>query len=498
MNEQILKMVNISKSFSGVEVLHNVDFELRKGEVHVLIGENGAGKSTLMKILTGVYQKDSGEIYLLNEEGELVPVEMPNPKAALQQGVSMVFQEFNLMENMSVAENISIGYAPVKHGRIDWRRMREETQQLLKKVKLNVSPAMIVNRLSTADKQCVEIAKCLSHNARIIILDEPTSSLSEKEVRTLFSLIAELKAQGISIVYISHRMEEIFEIGDRITVFRDGSMIDTVNVRDTNESDLVRMMIGREFTDKITERTVSGEMKPVLEVKDIRLKKFNKPISFDAYSGEILGLFGLVGAGRTELARVLFGIDRSPTGTICKNGKELNLRQPADAIGQRIGLVPEDRKTLGLITKQDVRSNLSLVKLRELPWVLPSRKMESELTQEYIKTLSIRVMGQDQLVERLSGGNQQKVVISKWMSLDLDIIILDEPTRGIDVKAKAEIYEIMRRLANEGKCIIMISSDLPEILRVSHRVIVMHDGAITLDRPASELNQEIIMHAALN
>ena len=491
-------MTNISKSFSGVEVLHSVDFELQKGEVHVLIGENGAGKSTLMKILTGVYQRDSGEMLLSNDQGELVPVEMPNPKAALQQGVSMVFQEFNLMENMSVAENISIGYAPTKHGRIDWKQMRKDTEQVLQKVRLDVSPTTIVGRLSTADKQCVEIAKCLSHNARIIILDEPTSSLSEKEVRTLFSLIAELKEQGISIVYISHRMEEIFEIGDRITVFRDGSKIDTVNVSDTTESELIQMMIGREFNDEITERTVSGEDIPTLEVKEIQLEKFGKPISFDAYKGEILGVFGLVGAGRTELARVLFGIDKSPTGEVLKDGKKLRLRSPADAIRQRIGLVPEDRKTLGLITKQDVRSNLSLVKLRELPWVLPSKKMESELTKDYIQTLSIRVMGQDQLVERLSGGNQQKVVISKWMSLDLDIIILDEPTRGIDVKAKAEIYEIMRRLANEGKCIIMISSDLPEILRVSHRVIVMHDGAITLDKPATELNQEIIMHAALN
>lgn len=498
MKTPILKMSDICKSFSGVQVLKHVDFELLPGEVHVLIGENGAGKSTLMKILTGVYQRDGGEIFLADKEGKLCETEIPNPKSALGAGISMVFQEFNLMENMSIAENISIGYAPVKNGRLDWKRMNREAKEQLERVKLSVPPTTLVEKLSTADKQCVEIAKCLSYNGRIIILDEPTSSLSEKEVKTLFELIRELKAQGISIIYISHRMEEIFEIGDRITVFRDGCMIDTVNTADTTEDALVSMMIGREFNETVTERIVSGKTEVAIETKGVKTKKFGKEIDFKAYRGEIVGIFGLVGAGRTEFARVLFGIDPCKDGSIIKDGRSITIHSARDAIKNRIGMVPEDRKELGLIAKQTVGNNLTLVKLRELSWFLSSRKTENEITQKYVEALSIAGMGEKQTVERLSGGNQQKVVIAKWISLDLDVLILDEPTRGIDVKAKAEIYEIMRKLANEGKCIIMISSDLPEVLRVSHRVVVMHDGAVTLDEAACNLDQEKIMHAALN
>ena len=498
MEKPVLRMSHICKSFSGVQVLKDVDFELLAGEVHVLIGENGAGKSTLMKILTGVYQADHGEIYLNDEDGILQKTRISDPKAALAKGVSMVFQEFNLMENLSISENIFMGHAPLKNGLVDWKGMNRDAAELLDRVRLAVPPTELVNHISTASKQCVEIAKCLSHNGRIIILDEPTSSLSKKEVKTLFVLINDLKRQGISIIYISHRMEEIFEIGDRITVFRDGQRIDTISVNQTKESDLIKMMIGREFNEKTTLREISDNADVTLEARNVRIAKFDKDIQFKAYKGEIVGIFGLVGAGRTELARILFGVDRSSTGAVYKDGKPLKLRSPSDAIRHGIGLVPEDRKELGLITKHDVRNNLTLVKLRELPWMLKNRDRETKITAEYIETLSIAVMGQKQLVERLSGGNQQKVVISKWMSLDLDVIILDEPTRGVDVKTKAEIYEIMRKLANKGKCIIMISSDLPEILRVSHRVVVMHDGAITLDMPAEQLDQEKIMYAALN
>lgn len=497
MKKTVLRAVNISKFFSGVQVLKHVDFELYSGETHVLMGENGAGKSTLMKILTGVYQPNEGEIYLADGNGALQKIELPDPKSALENGLSMVFQEFNLMDNLSIAENIFMGYAPVKNGVIDWKTMHREAKKWLDRVRLNVSPGVPVGRLSTAEKQCVEIAKCLSHNAKIIILDEPTSSLSDKEVRTLFELIAELKQQGISVIYISHRMEEIFQIGDRVTVFRDGMRIGTVPIRETTEGELIKMMIGREFNEEITQR-VRLDPKIALEAKGIRSRKYDVPVDLTANYGEIVGIFGLVGAGRTELARVLFGIDKSPSGTILKDGKRIELRSPSDAIACGIGLVPEDRKTQGLILRHDVQSNLTLVKLRELSCLRSSRKEEADITERYIQQLSIATSGQSQLVGRLSGGNQQKVAISKWMSLDLEVLIMDEPTRGVDVKAKAEIYETMRKLANKGKCIIMISSDLPEILRVSHRVLVMHEGRITMDRPTVELDQEEIMYAALN
>lgn len=499
MNDVILQMSNITKRFSGVTVLNKVNFNLRKGEVHVLIGENGAGKSTLMKILTGVHQKDEGRIQLADENGELKETELDSPVTALEKGISMVFQEFNLMENMTIAENICIGYEPVKGILLDRKKMMQIAGEQMKRVNMEeVSPSAVVETLTTAQKQCVEIAKCLSHDAKIIILDEPTSSLSEKEVATLFSLIRSLKASGVSIVYISHRMEEIFEIGDRITVFRDGEMIDTVAVPDTTENDLVKMIIGREFTsDDVHEENAKNE-EVRLEGRHISVGKFGKELDFQVHKGEILGIFGLVGAGRTELARIIFGIDPIGEGVLYKDGKQVLIKSPGDAIRQRIGMIPEDRKHLGLITKLNVRDNLTLAALKKMPVILKNRAMEISLTKEYIDRLGIVTSGQQQIIERLSGGNQQKVVISKWLALNLDVIILDEPTRGVDVGAKAEIYGIMRQLAKEGKSIIMISSDLPEVLRVSHRILVMHDGEIKLNRSAGELDQEQIMHAAIS
>ncbi len=492
-------MSNITKRFSGVTVLNKVNFNLRRGEVHVLIGENGAGKSTLMKILTGIHQKDEGRILLMDQEGELKEAELDSPVTALEKGISMVFQEFNLMENMTIAENICIGYEPVKGIVLDRKKMMQTAREQMRRVNMeDVSPTAVVETLTTAQKQCVEIAKCLSHDAKIIILDEPTSSLSEKEVVTLFSLIRSLKASGVSIVYISHRMEEIFEIGDRITVFRDGKMIDTVHVADTTENDLVKMIIGREF---VSDDACEGERKHEevrLEGRNISVGKFGKKLDFRIYKGEILGIFGLVGAGRTELARMIFGIDPMGDGVLYKDGKQIRIRNPRDAIRQGIGMIPEDRKHLGLITKLDVRDNLTLAALKKMPAVLKNRTMETSLTEEYIDRLGIVTAGQQQMIERLSGGNQQKVVISKWLALDLDVVILDEPTRGVDVGAKAEIYGIMRQLAEEGKSILMISSDLPEVLRVSHRILVMHDGEIKLNRPSNELDQEQIMHAAIS
>lgn len=321
MENTILKMTNISKSFSGVQVLSGVDFELRAGEVHVLMGENGAGKSTLMKILTGVYRPNGGDIYLADGAGELKKTVIEDPKAALELGISMVFQEFNLMPNMSISENISIGFEPTKRGVIDWDTMNRKAEEMLRKVGLDLPVSTEVGRLTTAEKQGVEIAKCLSHDGRIIILDEPTSSLSEREVRTLFELIKELKSQGISIVYISHRMEEIFEIGDRITVFRDGHSVATLPVAEVCERELIKLMIGSEVVDKVTERRSRDNLVPGLEARGIKSRKYDKPVDFTAYKGEIVGIFGLVGAGRTELARVLFGIDPSDCGEIIKDGR---------------------------------------------------------------------------------------------------------------------------------------------------------------------------------
>lgn len=497
MNDTILEMRNINKSFSKVRVLNNVDFELKRSEVHVLIGENGAGKSTLMKILTGIYNCDDGEILLKNSSGNFENLEITDTRYALKKGISMVFQEFNLMNNLSIAENIYVGYEPKKRGIVDFKKMNEDAAIQLKRVGLEVSPKTTVGSLSVADKQCVEIAKCLSHEARIIILDEPTSSLSEKEVKVLFGIIKTLKENGVSIVYISHRMNEIFEIGDRITVLRDGLFIATLNVADLKKSELVKMMIGREY-EEANSSLANHDKKLMLQVKNLSVGKFDAKIDFDAYGGEILGIFGLIGAGRTELARVIFGIDSKKGGKIIKSGKNLRIKSPYDAIKNGIGLIPEDRKEIGLITKLNVRDNISLIKLKDMSWVLASRGNETKIAEEFIKKTSISTQGVMQLTENLSGGNQQKVVISKWLAVDMDVIILDEPTRGVDVGAKNGIYKIIRELAAAGKCIIMISSDLPEILRVSQRIIVMQDGAIMLDDAVGNMDQEIIMNAAFN
>lgn len=502
MDDTILRMCNITKRFSGVTVLDKVNFDLKRGEVHVLLGENGAGKSTLMKILAGVYQKSEGEIYLQNDKGELKAVNFRSPQEALENGISMVFQECSLLDNMSIMENLYLGCEPLKYGiLLDRKLMYENAEKELRKVNLgDISPMTMVGSLTIAQKQGVEIAKCLSHNGRIIILDEPTSSLTEVEVKVLFKLIHELKERGISFIYITHRMEEIFSIGDRVTVLRDGKWVGTVNVIDTNENELVSMMVGRMFVANDNQNKEHHyEKEIVLEGKNISVGNFGKKLDFKLYKGEILGIFGLIGSGRTELARIIFGIDPIGDGTLYKNGKKIKINSPSDAIKNRIGLVPEDRKSLGLITKLSVQDNLTLVKLRELsPILLFSKDEESKIVEEYIKRLSIATRGKSQLVSQLSGGNQQKIVIAKWLTMNLDVLILDEPTRGIDVGARAEIYNLMYRLVDEGMSIIMISSDLREILKVSHRILVMHNGEIKLEGLAKELDEELIMHAAIS
>ena len=492
-------MDNIVKSFAGIKALNDVHLDLREGELHALMGENGAGKSTLMKILTGVYSKDSGAIKLAGEDGNLKEVEIKTPLQAQHLGISMVFQEFNLLDNMDIAENIFLGREPIdgKHC-IDKKKMYADAKKWLDKVHLDVDPKSKVSDLSVGFKQLLEIAKCLSFNARIIILDEPTASLTDRESETLFSIIDELKQNNISIVYISHRMEEVFNLADRITVFRDGTYIDTVERKDFKEDQIIKMMIGRELQEDISKRAVkSGSDEVALEVQNVKVYKNSTPVNLKLHKGEILGMFGLVGAGRTELSRVIFGIDPVGDGRILVDGKEVKITCPLDAIKAGIALVPEDRKDLGLILGMSVKDNMLLPKLGTFKSPVLNKKDISNITGTYIQDLSIALASEEEEVKNLSGGNQQKVVIAKWMAMNPKVLIMDEPTRGIDIGAKSEIYAIMRKLTEEGMSIIMISSEMAEIQKVSDRVIVMHEGSMTGEMSVDEATQATIMNAAI-
>ena len=499
MNRTIVEMDNIVKSFAGIKALNDVHLDLREGELHALMGENGAGKSTLMKILTGVYSKDSGTIKLAGEDGNLKEVEIKTPLQAQHLGISMVFQEFNLLDNMDIAENIFLGREPIdgKHC-IDKKKMYADAKKWLDKVHLDVDPKSKVSDLSVGFKQLLEIAKCLSFNARIIILDEPTASLTDRESETLFSIIDELKRNNISIVYISHRMEEVFNLADRITVFRDGTYIDTVERKDFKEDQIIKMMIGRELQEDVSKRVVkSGSDEVALEVQNVKVYKNSTPVNLKLHKGEILGMFGLVGAGRTELSRVIFGIDPVGDGRILVDGKEVKITCPLDAIKAGIALVPEDRKDLGLILGMSVKDNMLLPKLGTFKSPVLNKKDISNITGTYIQDLSIALASEEEEVKNLSGGNQQKVVIAKWMAMNPKVLIMDEPTRGIDIGAKSEIYAIMRKLTEEGMSIIMISSEMAEIQKVSDRVIVMHEGSVTGEMSVDEATQATIMNAAI-
>lgn len=499
MSDVVVKMEGISKSFGGIKALDNVQIELRKGEVHALMGENGAGKSTLMKIMTGVYTRDEGTMLLFDEEKKkLVPVEMKSTLMAQKMGLSMVFQELNLLENMNIAENIFIGREPEKKGGIlDRKMLNENAARELKKVNLDIDPETMISELSCGQKQCIEIAKALSFQARVVVFDEPTASLSEKESQILFKLIEELKNQGVCIVYISHRMEEVFQLSDRITVFRNGTYIDTVEAKDVSEQDLIKMMIGRNLTEEIRSAGVSsGHGKPVLEVKNVTVFPGSRPVSFKLYEKEILGFFGLVGAGRTELARVLFGIDPIGEGEIYINGGKVSISCPQDAIRNGIGLVPEDRKNLGLILGMSIKDNMIISRLQQMKGAFLNKSKLKNITGGYVKDLGIALRNEEQEVKELSGGNQQKVVIAKWLAMTPNILIMDEPTRGIDIGAKAEIYTLMRKLTEQGMSIIMISSEMAEVMSISDRIIVMHEGTVNGELSGEEINKNAIMQAA--
>lgn len=489
----ILQMQGISKAYPGVQALSNVDFEVRAGEVHALVGENGAGKSTLMKILAGAETKDAGRILL---DGR--PVEDLTPQKAMSLGIGIIYQEFNLVPYLSAAENIFLGREPKSRipGFIDFRRMYAEAQRIVDGLGANFDVRRPVASLSVAQQQMVEIAKATSQKAKVIAMDEPSATLTEHELASLFRLIRSLKESGVGIIYISHRLEEVSEIADRVTVLRDGQLVGTRNVQDVTREEIIRMMVGRELTEMIPKQPAPiGD--EVLRVEGLTRAGVLHNISFSVYRGEVLGIAGLVGAGRTELARAIFGADLIDSGSVYLEGRKLSITSPQAAIREGIGLVTEDRKQQGLVLQMAVRENVSLANLRALTVAgFVNRRREREVALQYVHDLRIRTPGVEQRVRNLSGGNQQKVVLAKWLFTRSKVLLFDEPTRGIDVGSKVEIYQLMNELAARGVAIIMISSELPEILGMSDRILVMHEGRIAGELLREEATQEKIMHLA--
>ncbi len=495
MSEILLNMHGIQKYFPGVHALDNAHLELKAGEVMALIGENGAGKSTLMKILTGIYTKDDGVIELYGK-----PTEITSPHHAQQLGISIVHQELNLMQDLTVAENIFVGREPSKGPFLNQREQNRMADDLLQSLHLNISAKTAVKRLTVAKQQMVEIAKALSfNNTRILIMDEPSAALTTSEIEDLFKFIRRLKATGVGVIYISHRMDELKEITDRITVMRDGQYVDTVSTAETTIDQVVQMMVGRVIYEEPKSRSnVPGDAPVVLEAEGL-VSADVKNVSFKLRKGEILGFAGLMGAGRTETMRLICGADRREAGTIRINGREARIRTPRDAVAAGIGYLSEDRKRYGLCLGLSVADNTAMPSLESLsgPVFVRDGAVEKQ-TREFIEKIKIKTPSSQTLVRTLSGGNQQKVVIAKWLLRDCDILIFDEPTRGIDVGAKSEIYKLMNQLAAAGKSIIMISSELPELLRMSDRVMVMCEGRITGELDIAEATQErIMLHATM-
>ena len=495
MSETFLQMKHITKRFPGVLALNDVQFSLRRGEVHALLVENGAGKSTLMKILSGVYQPDEGEIIFEDK-----PVSFSDPLSAQNVGITIIHQEFNLFPELTVEENIFIGreFCKKNRWRLDEKQQRQATIEILQKLNLAIKPDTLVADLTVAQQQMVEIAKAISVNARILIMDEPTAALTETEIESLFRVTRLLKEQGTGIVYISHRLEELALIADRATVMRDGQYISTVDYECVKISDLIAMMVGRDLGNIYPRREALQQRIPVLEVNGLTRKGVLNDINFTLYRGEILGFAGLMGAGRTELARAIFGADSIDSGTLKLNGKETVIKDISDAIQQGISYLTEDRKKEGLALNLSVERNIMLGNYPEYSdrfGNIDSRRCQ-QTSEEQVKALRIKTPNLEQAALNLSGGNQQKIIIARWVCKDTDILIFDEPTRGIDVGAKLEIYELMNRLVAKGKSIIMISSELPEVLGMCDRILVMRSGRITGELSAKEATQEKIMQYA--
>ena len=490
----ILSMMGISKAFPGVQALNNVGFDLKKGEVHALVGENGAGKSTLIKILAGVYRADEGEIWLKGQK-----IIAHTTRAMLDYGISVIYQELHLIPYVSVAENIFLGREPLKKGTmlIDWQTMYAKVEEILRPFNVNLDPKAKVYTLGVAYQQIVEIAKALSLESDVIVMDEPTATLTGHETERLFEIIDTLKAKGVSVIYISHRLEEIRRVADRVTVLRDGGKIITDDLKNLRISDIITHMVGREITEKYPKEKfqIGGE---VLHVEHLSREGVCQDISFNLHKGEILGIAGLVGAGRTEMIQLLFGYQKRERGTISVKGKSVPIKKPADAVREGIGLIPEERKNQGLVLGLSVFDNISLPILDRFSGSgFLHRSKLREVVDSIIQKVGVKTPTPKQLVKNLSGGNQQKVVLAKWFTRDCDIYIFDEPTRGIDVGAKIEIYRLMESLVKDGAAIIMISSELPEILNMSDRILVMYNGQIVKEFERNEATQEAILSYAI-
>ncbi len=488
-----LEMRHIRKSYPGVQAIKDVSLTVGQGEIHALLGENGAGKSTLMKILAGAEMRDEGEILL---DGK--PVTIDSPQKAMEYGISIIYQEFNLVPYLSAGENIYLGREPRARlpGFVDFRALYQNAQKVIDALGVHIDARSPVNQLSVAQQQMVEIAKATSKQSRIIVMDEPSATLTDHELVALFQLMRQLRSQGVSIIYISHRLEEVFEVCDRATIMRDGTHIATMDVKDLTRDSIIRLMVGRELKDAIPKVPAKlGEN--ALCVRGLNRAGVLHDINFEVKQGEILGIAGLVGAGRTETARAIFGADPIDSGTIEVFGKPVTIRSPQDAIKHGIGLVTEDRKQQGLVLGMAVRENGTLANLGALSRLgFIKRGEERRVSEEYRTSLAIKTPTIEQTVQNLSGGNQQKVVLAKWLFTGSKVLIFDEPTRGIDVGAKSEIYKLMNELVKEGKAIIMISSELPEVLGMSDRILVMHEGRITGQLMRGEATQESIMKLA--
>ena len=490
--DALLEMKNINKRFPGVHALQDVSFDVKPGEVHALVGENGAGKSTLIKVISGAHDFESGE-YIYDGKAYAIKT----PKEAIDLGIAVIYQELNLSETLSVAENVFYNRLPNKRGKVLWKKLHEDTTEVLGQLNFAVNPKRMVSTLSIAQKQLVEIGKALTTNARIIIMDEPTSSLTPKEISALFNVIRLLRERGIGIVYVSHKMNEIMEISDRVTVLRDGQYIATVRTGQTDEQKIVAMMVGRDVPDVyIRKESKIGEV--ALEVRNITNYKL-KDISFTAHRGEILGFSGLIGAGRTELAYAIMGYDKRSAGKVLVDGREVPPNSTSAAKKAGIGMIPEDRKNLGLFLNMTVRENVSIAALDKISKrSVVSKKLEKEHVARVTDRLRVKTPSLEQLVQKLSGGNQQKCVVSRWLMAEgTSILLVDEPTRGIDVGAKTEIYEILEQLTLEGMVIIMMSSELAEIMSVCDRVYVMREGRITREFMRGKATQEEIIQSAI-
>ncbi|WFA08094.1 sugar ABC transporter ATP-binding protein [Tissierella sp. Yu-01] len=492
MSEYIVELENVYKSFPGVKALDNVSFNLKSGEVLALLGENGAGKSTLMKILSGVYTKDAGTIKIFGET-----IDDMNPVRAQEAGIAIIHQELNMCAHLTVAQNIFLGREVIKKGLLSDKEMNNKASGILSRLNIDIDPETIVGDLSVSKQQMVEIAKALSTEAKILIMDEPTSALTSKEIDELFTIIKKLRNEGHGIVYISHRLEELENIVDRVMILRDGQYITSMDFKDTTLREIISYMVGREITEKFP-RIEKSVGKKILEVKNLNAGSQVRDVSFSLYEGEIVGIAGLMGAGRTETTRALFGADSKESGEIFIDGEEVKINKPSDSIKAGIVLVPEDRKKDGLCTKLSIKDNIALPNLDFISSKLGvvNRKKENDMTLKTVKDLHIRLANVEGNAEGLSGGNQQKVVVGKWLARNSRVVIFDEPTRGIDVAAKVEIYNLMNELKDQGIGVLFVSSEMQEILGISDRILVMADGRITKELDIEEATQDIILEYA--